>query len=258
MRLDGGRHGRKLTIADRPDLVGKGFRGLRRGGRVLVASVWLVRAARGVAETELWFGDSHSIFLNQAYTSSVLSRAPGGQLVWHLGPRLMWTLANKPMPFPVRAVAWLLRTFGRRGSIVPVFIAGEIDVRCHLVPQSRRPEFNFDFVPRYVERMRAFAASMGAPRLVIVAPVPPSDCPENSMFPIKGTIEQRVTAFEQLRSALSDATAAVDAHGPAVRLVDPTPLLADETGALDGRLTDDGCHTNAAGRQLVRMHFGAL
>lgn len=245
-------------LAQRTTLPGRAYRGARRYLRVLRGAAGLLAAARGRRPTELWLGDSHAIFLNQEYTSAKLSRAPEGQLVWHLGGRLMWSLAANGFPRRVRLAARLLRAVGRPGSLVPVFSAGEIDVRCHLVPRAARPGFSLDFVPDYVRRCRRLAALMGAPSLVIAVPVPPSDdCPRNPMYPIAGSIDERVRVFGDLRRALAKAVAEAE-PSPRVELLDATDLLADDTGALRGELTDDGCHTNARGVRLVRASVREL
>ncbi len=250
--------GTRTPLAERTTLPGSAYRAARRYLRVLQGLLALLAAARRRRPTEVWFGDSHAIFVNQDYTSAKLSRAPEGQIVWHLGGRLMWSLAHNGFPVRVHRAARALRLLSRPGSLVPVFIAGEIDVRCHLVPRSSRPGYSLDFVADYVRRTQQLATEMGAPQLIIAVPVPPSDdCPKNPEFPIKGTIAERVEVFRELRRALIQAVAAADA-APEVRLVDATELLADETGELRSELTDDGCHTNAKGVRLVRSTVRGL
>jgi lysophospholipase L1-like esterase len=256
LTLRGG--GARTPLAERTTLPGSAYRAARRYLRVLQGVLGLVAAARRRRPTEVWFGDSHAIFLNQDYTSAKLSRAPEGQIVWHLGGRLMWSLAHNGFPARVHRVARALRLIARPGSLVPVFVAGEIDVRCHLVPRSTQPGYSLDFVADYVRQARALAAEIGAPSLIIAVPVPPSDdCPKNPEYPIKGTIEERVGVFRELRRALIQAVAATG-DGPEVRLVDATELLADDTGELRSELTDDGCHTNATGVRLVRTAVRGL
>jgi lysophospholipase L1-like esterase len=248
----------RTPLAERTTLLGRAYRGARRYLRVAQGVLGLLAAARRSRPTELWLGDSHAVYLNQDYTSAKLSRAPEGQVVWHLGGRLMWSLAANGFPRRVRLLASALRRIGRPGSLVPMFCAGEIDVRCHLVPRAARPDFSLDFVRAYVRRCRELAAAMGAPTLVIVVPVPPSDdCPRNPMYPIKGTIDERVQIFGELRRAVAKAVAEAGPT-PRVELLDATELLADDTGALRSELTDDGCHTNARGVRLVRASVREL
>jgi hypothetical protein len=244
--------GVRTPLAERTTLPGSAYRAARRYLRVLHGLLALLSAGRRSDPTEMWFGDSHAVFLNGDYTSAKLSRGPEGQIVWHLGGRLMWSLAHNDFPRRVQLAARALRVVTRPGSLVPVFIAGEIDVRCHLVRRSNAPGFSLDFVAEYVRRAQQLAATMGAPTLVIAVPVPPSDdCPKNPMYPIEGSIAERVRVFDDLRTALAKSVA--DTSGaPRVRLMDATEALVDETGALRSELTDDGCHTNARGVRLVR------
>jgi hypothetical protein len=102
-----------------------------RAGRAWAAL--LVAMRRKSRATELWIGDSHALSYNQRVHYSGFTRAPGGQIVLRVGPRLMWSLATKGFPARVHRVERAVSRFGVPGSIVPVFIAAEIDVRCHPV-----------------------------------------------------------------------------------------------------------------------------
>jgi hypothetical protein len=238
--------------------IGSAYRGILRYARVVRAFAALLVAARRSTPTELWFGDSHSIFLNKEYASGVLTRAPEGQLVWHLGPRLMHSIARNGFPPKVLRGVRLLRRISRSGSIVPVVVTGEIDVRCHLVPHSSEPGFDYGFVIEYVRNVRTLAEQVGAPTAVVCVPPPPSvDCPKNPEFPIKGTIAERIAVFGDLREALTKAVAETS-EAPRVLLLDATDLLVDETGEFSSELTDDGCHTNAHGVREVRSRARQL
>jgi hypothetical protein len=255
---------REVQMADLlPEVVSKTrigtvYRGMLRYVRVARAFVSLLIATRRSTPTELWLGDSHSIFLNKEYASGVLTRAPEGQLVWHLGPRLMHSIARNGFPPKVERRVRLLRRFSRPGSIVPVVVTGEIDVRCHLVRHSSDPDFNFDFVADYVRNVRGLAERLGAPMVVVAVPPPPSvDCPRNPEFPIQGSIAERITVFGDLREALIKAVANTSGR-PRVLLLDATDLLVDGTGEFRSDLTDDGCHTNTNGVRKVRSRAHEL
>src|SRR3954453_4197628 len=86
--------GARAPLAARTTLAGSAYRAVRRYLRVFQGALGLLAAARRRRPPEVWFGHSHAIFLNQDYTSAKLSRAPEGQIVWHLGGRLMWSLAH--------------------------------------------------------------------------------------------------------------------------------------------------------------------
>jgi hypothetical protein len=187
---------------------------------------------------------------NQRVGLGMFMRGPEGQLVFRIGTRLMYSIARKDVPPRLDRLAQLLRLarrvgLGPRDGLVPFFVTGEIDVRCHLTEHDG----DYGFVSTYVQRCLAAATSLGARRAVIVVPPPPSAaCPDVEQFPIKGDIAARIAAFEGLRSALK----AEVARHEELTLLDATEELADETGALQPTLTDDGCHTNLAGVARVR------
>jgi hypothetical protein len=218
---------------------------IKRLRKVRAWSALLVAMRRRSRAAELWIGDSHALSYNQRVHQSNFVKVRGGPIVLRVGPRLMWSLAEKGFPARVHHIARIVSRFGVAGSIVPVFVAGEIDVRCHL---AGRPE-DFRFVTRYVDRCREVAHTLGAARLVFAVPPPPSaDCPNVEEFPIRGTIGERVTAFDSLRRALVDAVAAT----PGAELLDATDDLRAKDGALRSDLTDDGCHVNLDGVVVVR------
>ncbi|WP_141006116.1 hypothetical protein [Nocardioides humi] len=59
-----------------------------------------------------------------------------------------------------------------------------------------------------------------------------------------------------MRSALTVAVGATPT--PMLRLLDLTDALSGPDGLMRDELTDDGCHTNAAGRDVVRREVAAL
>lgn len=206
---------------------------------------------------ELWIGDSHAMSFNQRVGLGMCMRGPEGQVIYRIGTRLMYSIAQKDFPPRLNRLARTLRLARRVGlvgppdGLVPFFVTGEIDVRCHLTEHDG----DYGFVSLYVERCRAAAACLGATRAVIVVPPPPSaTCPDVEQFPIKGDIAARIAAFEGLRAALQ---AEVARHEELV-LLDATETLADVSGALRDELTDDGCHTNLAGVALVRDRVHGL
>jgi hypothetical protein len=221
---------------------------------VVPAVATLLRPSTG---KELWIGDSHAMSFNQHVGLGMFMRGPEGQVIFRIGTRLMYSIAQKDFPPRLSRLARLMRLGRRVGlvgpsdGLVPFFVTGEIDVRCHLTEHDG----DYGFVSLYVQRCRAAAASLGATRAVIVVPPPPSaTCPDVEQFPIKGDIAARITAFEGLRTALQ---AEVSRH-PELTLLDATDQLVDADGALSSDLTDDGCHTNLAGVALVRGRVRGL
>jgi hypothetical protein len=227
------------------------FERVRAKLAVVPAGITLLRAARRRRPTELWIGDSHAMSFNQRVGLGMFMRGPEGQLVFRIGTRLRYSIAQKDFPPRLARLSRAVRLARHRGGIVPFFITGEIDVRCHLTEHDG----DLGFVTTYVERCRDATAALGSPVGVVVVPPPPSaSCPNIEEFPIKGSIDQRIAAFEGLRSALRSVVAQYDD----LLLLDATADLADATGALREELTDDGCHTNLAGVALVRPRVRSL
>lgn len=219
--------------------------------RPLQAWLHLLLRLRSRRTTELWIGDSHAMSFNQDVGLAMFMRAPEGQLVLRVGARLMYSLATKGFPPRVHRITGFVGRFGRPGAFVPYFVAGEIDVRCHLAPRTGP----LDFVPAYVDRCAGIAREMGASRFVVVVPPPPSrTVPDIEELPVVGTIEERIAAFERLRDQLAEAVSGT----PGATLLDATAALAAPSGELRPELTEDGCHTNLDGVALVRREVHAL
>lgn len=224
------------------------------GGRLRRLRAWaalLVAMRRRTRATELWIGDSHALSFNDKVSMSPFARGPEGQIVRRLGPRLMYSIAQKGFPPRVHRLVGVVRRWGVPGSIVPVFIAGEIDVRCHLADHDA----DFGFVADYVARCQELASGLRAERTVYAVPPPPSEaCPSIEEFPVRGTIAERVKAFNSLREALADAVA----RTPGAELLDATEGLIRADGSIRPELTDDGCHTNLDGMRIVRARAREL
>lgn len=219
----------------------------------LIATPALLAALRrpwGV--TELWIGDSHALTFNRKVTNGNFVRGPEGQIILRVGARLMHSLAFEG--FPPRAVraALLIGRFGRPGAIIPIFSAGEIDVRVHLASRLDDP---LTWVGNYVTQCMRMAQVMRAPRVGFVVPPPPADVrPEDVWYPVNGTIEERATMHARMRDALTAAVAEVPL-GPDVPqavLIDVTDELAGPSGAMRLDLTADGHHPTAAVIPMVR------
>jgi len=211
----------------------------------------LVIAMRRRSATELWLGDSHALCFNQGVSLAMFLKTRDGQLVLRFGARLMHSVARHGLPARTLRVARFVGRFGRPGSIVPIMSAGEIDIRCHL--PGREPDYSF--VADYVDEVAEMVETTKAPRGYIVVPPPPNvDCPSVDLYPIKGTIDQRIAAFRWMRSALEMA---VEAH-PKIGLLDFTDVLGNPDGTMRAALSDDGCHTNAEGISVVRARVEEL
>lgn len=213
----------------------------------LIASpAFLVAMRRRSRRTELWIGDSHAMTSNRLVTNSMFMLAPDGQIILRAGARLMYSLAREGFPPRVMRVVRLAQRFGRPGAFVPVFSAGEIDIRAHL---ANRPDESFGFVAEYVDRCMDVARLLQAEKVGFIVPPPPVDAPvEEVWFPIVGTIEERVEAHRGVREALAAAVA----DTPGAVLIDCTDVLAGPAGDMPLSLTLDGSHTGLEAVARIR------
>jgi hypothetical protein len=221
-------------------------------GKLLFLLAWpslLIAMRRRKRRTELWIGDSHAMCVNRPVTNGMFMRAPGGQLILRDGARLMYSIGRNGFTPRVMRVARFVNRFGRPGALVPIFLAGEIDVRVHLAERLDSP---FDWVAQYVQRCMEIARLLGADRVGFFVTTPPVDVPEADVwFPITGTIEERVEAHTRLRGAL---TVSVEEEQSAV-LIDMTDMLADPSGAMPVEFTFDGAHTNDEAVARIRARI---
>lgn len=224
----------------------------RRTRSLALQGAGISRLTAGLATgrvRELWIGDSHSVLLNTDRFPLWMGSVGEGRFVWHLGPRILHSIAANGFPPVVEWVADRVRRLPAARRLTCFFVFGEIDVRCHLAPRLSA-DLDASFVATYVDRATALAERFGARHVVIVTPTPPSDdIADHVMFPIAGDIAQRTAAHRWLSDALVDAVPAGD---PRVSVLDLRPALADDAGRLPAALTYDGCHTNDAGRAAVR------
>ena len=221
-------------------------------GKLLFLLAWpslVVAMRRRSRRTELWIGDSHAMCVNRRVTNGMFMRGAEGQLILRAGARLMYSLAHNGFPPRVMRVARFVSRFGRSGALVPIFFAGEIDVRVHL---PKRPDAPFNWVADYVERCLEVARLLKADRIGFFMTIPPVDVPEEDVwFPITGTIEERVAAHAKLRDALTRAVEAV----PNAVLIDMTHMLAGPGGSMPIELTFDGAHTNLEAVARIRARI---
>lgn len=227
------------------------LRVIRARAQARVGFARLATAAVRGRVGQVWVGDSHSVLLNTSrFPFPSLAMAGEGRWVWHLGPRLMFSVARDGFPPAMRRSARALSRLRGTCGTSWYFVFGEIDVRCHLVPRLRDSD-DLSFVDAYVERVGVFARMAGAREAVLVVPPPPSpDVLDHVAFPVVGTAAERVAAHRAVRDRLVHA--ARDQRAFALRVLDLTDVLADETGLMRAEFTDDGCHTNEAGREAVR------
>jgi hypothetical protein len=218
--------------------------------RTVLTLADLVRRSRRKGQSiEIWVGDSHAMWCNATATVARVSRASSGAYVWHLGPRLMWSVARDGFPRPVRRFFRALGSFAR-AEVVPVFLLGEIDVRCHLAGRVS----DMRFVASYVDRIEGLVRGLRRPFAVLVVPPPPSSSAPLSDLPVRGDLAERLAAFQSLRDALGRATTG---RTTPMLLLDVTDQLLGEHG-LRAEFTDDRVHTNGQGAVVLRQRLVSL
>jgi lysophospholipase L1-like esterase len=202
---------------------------------------------------EVWIGDSHAVHMNSPTMITALRRLPDGRWVWHVGPRVMYSIAREGLPTAALRVLRLASRTRRARDIVWAFSFGEIDVRCHLVPRMADPDAALAFVPLYLERLRRAATAAGARHALVLIPPPESDVyPEQIGFPVVGSLAERIEASHALRDAMVRAAKDLPTDGASVHLIDITEEFSDERGAMREDLTYDGLHANDTGRAVIR------
>jgi hypothetical protein len=217
----------------------------------VVGFIGLVRALVAGQVREVWVGDSNAAFsATDALPRFGIGPAGDGRWVWHLGPRLMHSLAKEGFPpVVIRAVGWLHRVPAARRATW-IFSAGEIDLRCHLVPRLRDdPELTF--VGPYLQQVQGFVSAFGGDRALVAVPTPPAvDTFDHTAFPVVGTPAERLAAHRAMRAAIHAELAALP-PGPRVLAIDATDGLSDESGLFRPELTIDGVHATDAGRAVI-------
>ena len=215
------------------------------------ATFHLLVAMRRRRPTELWIGDSNAMGTNHDVVSSMFMRGSDGQLILRGGAKLMYSVARDGWPPRISRVVRLIRPFVRPGSLVPIFSAGEIDIRVHM---TKRPDEEITYAGPYVERCEDIVRQLKADKSGYLFPPPQcTRAQEEVWFPMVGSLEQRVANAARMRTAIA---AAVD-EVPHAQLLDFNDILTDPaTGGIRPEFTDDGVHTNLAAVARIREAIG--
>lgn len=221
--------------------------------RFIPAWVWMILTLLSRKPREVWIGDSHAMSFNQRLTNAMVMRGPEGSVVLRAGARLMHSLGRRGYPRHVLRPIAMINRWGR-GTYLPFFVAGEIDVRTQMVS---RPDDDLAWVTTYVDRCLGLLREERAPHVWFLAPPPPADVRPDQAWvyaTINGTVEERLVQFDRLREALRTAVAS---H-PRATFLDFTSLMADGTGALSPALTSDGCHSRTVVSVAMRARLHEL
>jgi hypothetical protein len=221
----------------------------------------VVAIARGQVD-EVWVGDSNAVhFASDRFPRLGIGSTEPGRWVWSMGPRLMFSVGRDGYPRAMHRLLRVLRRVPANRNVLWIFSAGEIDLRCHLVPRLKdRNGSEFDFVRTYIEQVRNLVAEFDAPYAAISVPVPPAvDIYEADGFPIVGTLEERLDAHRLMRERIHDETGpASGSTGAVIHAVDVTDRLSNEHGHYRPELAFDGVHPNDAGRAEIRAAVAEL
>ena len=231
------------------------LRVLRAHARAWVGLLRLaVAIARGRVD-QVWVGDSHAAyFVADHFPPMVVGSTAERRWVWHLGPRLMFSIARDGFKPEMHRALRMLGRVPHSREVTWVFSFGEIDNRCHLAPRVA-DGLDLDFVAAYVDRIRGAVTDLGAPSGLVLFPPPPAleDFVHES-FPVRGTNEERLVTHRMLRARLADEISA-PASGPRLVALDLTDDLSDPQGWFDTALHFDGVHANDAGRALAQARL---
>lgn len=234
------------------------LRVIRARGLAWIGFLRLTLAIARRQVDEVWVGDSNAVmFVMDRFPALGIGTTDGRRWAWHLGPRLMFSMARDGFP---RGLHRMLRVLGRipgTRQVTWFFDFGEIDIRCHLAARlNKQPEL--PFVDIYVERIQGLVAEFGGTHGVIVVPVPPAvDAFTHEDFPVVGTLEERLAAHRLMRRRMIEATE-VSRPGPRIMALDLTERLSDTSGYYRPELAGDGVHPNAAGRTEARREVARL
>jgi hypothetical protein len=118
-----------------------------------------------------------------------------------------------------------------------------------------------DYVDVYLDLISELGVKMKAAMAAASVSVPQGrEYASHEMFPIAGSIEQRVEAHRLMREALHRASADNDRPGRLmpVHILDATDDLVDEPGILRKSLSFDDCHVTKEGAAFVVARLAEL
>jgi hypothetical protein len=212
----------------------------------------VVSIARGRVD-EVWVGDSNAVmFGSDRFPRLSIGSTKSRRWVWSLGPRLMFSVARDGYPPAMHRMLRVLRRVPANRDVLWIFSAGEIDLRCHLVPRLKDGA-DLGYVKSYVERVQRLVGEFDAPYAAVSIPIPPAvDITDTDGFPIVGTLEERLDAHRLMRQRILDETGpATGSAGAVIHAFDATDGLSDGHGHYRPEVTDDGIHPNDNGRAEI-------
>jgi lysophospholipase L1-like esterase len=187
-------------------------------------------------------GDSHAKFLF------------GGTPVFrlhYLGPVTMHRIARDGRS------ALLLSDLRIHDRDVVVWCLGEIDIRCHVIPQADRQNASVESIvrslaERYLQSIAAIQRDAHGLRTVVLSVIPPTNQANNEEYPIAGSLTARIAARRLLNRALEE--------GCRVRgflFLDPFESFENTEGALREDMSDGNVHCGPTCAPIVVRRVNA-
>ncbi|NTE86912.1 hypothetical protein [Agrobacterium rubi] len=173
------------------------------------------------------FGDSHSAYCFECLVDS--------KIYW-LGPVTMHRIARDGTAF----VSQLVPRF--EDGDVALFMVGEIDIRCHLIPISEARQKPIDDVAKelatgFISRLALLQKSQQHIKVVVTQPLFPTDRRPNSDLPFRGDVTTRVHAHRLLSGHLDRLC-----HDAGLHFLLMPSKYKDKDGVLLRKYSDDGVH----------------
>lgn len=215
--------------------------------------------ARGRVE-EVWVGDSNAVmFGSDRFPTFTIGSTEPGRWVWSLGPRLMYSVARDGYPPLMHRMLRVLRHVPANRKVLWIFSAGEIDIRCHLVPRLKEGA-DIDFVKPYIEQVQALVGEFDAEHAAVSVPVPPAvGLADTPGFPLVGSLDDRLAAHRLMRQRILEETGpATGSTGAVIYAFDATDRLSDQHGHYRPEVTYDSFHPNDDGRAEIRTALAEL
>ena len=188
------------------------------------------------------FGDSHA-----KYSFSTI---PSCTIHW-LGPITMHRVGRDGLQ------GLNIKSYGVQENDVVIFVFGEIDVRCHVIPQCQKGRTLDDvlgqLITKYIATIQENRKQYQRLHPVIFAVLPPIRLVGSADYPSRGTVEERIAATRALNAHLH---AAAEKEG--IDVIDVHADFSTKEGLLEPKLSDGNVHMNPACNGPVRRKLELL
>lgn len=136
---------------------------------------------------------------------------------------------------------------------------GEIDLRVHVLRQARIRSISTSEVVSLLVQSAVNAISelrqITQARIVMLAPTPPTDVAFNPLFPVSGSLADRISWNRQYSSEIKSRIAEIGLEN--VKLLDVSHLFVTSAGSLAESFSDGNVHySRQAGRFIIDIIRG--